>query len=240
MPYLDEPIEPPGWQLDELAYAGRENLDADHVASYDAKENADATAEVRLCERLGLTRESVVVELGAGTGQFTLAVAPECGRVVAVDVSPVMLTALRANVDRAALDNVEVVRGGFLTYEHEDRSADLIYTRYALHHLPDFWKAVALARIHRMLRPGGVLRLWDVVYGFDAADAAGRIEAWCAEYDTADDGGWNRADVEEHVRDEYSTFTWLLELMLERVGFAIEDADYSDDGIFAKYVLRRP
>lgn len=30
---------------------------------------------------------------------------------------------------------------------------------------------------------------------------------------------------EEHVRDEHSTFTWLLEPMIERAGFAIEQAD---------------
>jgi hypothetical protein len=32
----------PGWVLDELANAGRENLDPDHVARYDAKMDAGA------------------------------------------------------------------------------------------------------------------------------------------------------------------------------------------------------
>jgi hypothetical protein len=52
------------------------------------------------------------------------------------------------------------------------------------------------------------------------------------------DGGWTRADIEEHIRDENSTFTWLLEPMIERSGFRIEAADYSADGIFARYVAR--
>ena len=47
-----------------------------------------------------------------------------------------------------------------------------------------------------------------------------------------------RSDIEEHVRDEHSTFTWLLEPMIERAGFRIERADYSDDGIFAEYIAR--
>jgi hypothetical protein len=46
-------------------------------------------------------------------------------------------------------------------------------------------------------------------------------------------------ELEEHVRDEHSTYTWLLEPMIQRSGFAIENAEFSDDGIFAKYVLRR-
>ena len=52
------------------------------------------------------------------------------------------------------------------------------------------------------------------------------------------EGEWSRAEYEEHVRDEHSTFTWLLEPMITRAGFSIEVAEHSEDGIFAKYVLR--
>ena len=230
----------PGWLLDEVASAGRENLDADHVARYDAKMDAGAADEVALCQRVVLHRDAVVVEIGVGTGQFALAVAPVCARVVAVDVSPVMLKTLRSKVKAAGIENIDVIEAGFLTYEHEGRPADLVYSRFALHHLPDFWKGVALARIHDMLRPGGVLRLSDVVYSFDPADAAARIEAWCSTAGTTIDGDWSRDELEEHVRDEHSTYTWLLEPMAQRCGFTIEDAQHSDDGIFATYVLRRP
>ena len=228
----------PGWLLDEVASAGRENLDAGHVARYDAKEDAGAGDEVTFLERRGLTRDSVVVDVGAGTGQFAIAAAPACARVVAVDVSPVMLDALRARVGAARLTNVDVVRAGFLTYEHSGPPADVVYSRYALHHLPDFWKAVALARLRGILRPGGVLRLWDVVYGFEPAEARDRIEAWCSTGAADAEGDWTRAELEEHVRDEHSTFGWLLEPMIRRAGFEIEEAVYSDDGIFAKYVAR--
>jgi hypothetical protein len=50
---------------------------------------------------------------------------------------------------------------------------------------------------------------------------------------------WPRGELEEHVRDEHSTFTWLLEPMIHRAGFAIERSELSADGIFAKYVVRR-
>jgi hypothetical protein len=36
-----------------------------------------------------------------------------------------------------------------------------------------------------------------------------------------------------------ATFTWLLEPMIECAGFRIDDADYSVDGIFARYVVHR-
>jgi len=89
-----------------------------------------------------------------------------------------------------------------------------------------------------MTRTGGVLRLWDVVYSFDLADTEAALEAWFESVGDEIEGEWSRADLEEHVRDEHSTFTWLLEAMLERSGFAIEDASYSNDGILARCVAR--
>ncbi len=97
---------------------------------------------------------------------------------------------------------------------------------------------MALARIRRMVRRGGLLRLWDVVYHFPLSEAIERIEHWCSTGYSNEEGGWTRADLEEHVRDEHSTFTWLLEPMMGEAGFSIEDAEYDDDGIFAKYLLR--
>lgn len=226
---------PSRWRLDELSSAGRENLDAAHAARYDSKEDAGAASEVALLERLGLNATSTVIDLGAGTGQFTLAVALRCGSVTAVDVSTPMLDVLRAKLAATDFSNVRIEQAGFLTYT-TPAPADFVYTRWALHHLPDFWKAVALDRMHAMLRPGGVLRLCDIVYNFAPADAQARIDAWCASYAG---NGWHTDELEEHVRDEHSTFTWLLEPMLQRCGFAIEIADYSDDGFFANYVARR-
>jgi SAM-dependent methyltransferase len=229
----------PGWLLDEHASAGRENLDPVHVARYDAKEDGDALGEVRLLQGLGLDAGSTVLDLGAGTGQFTLAVAPLCARVIAADVSPVMQELLCAKVDASSHTNVECVGAGFLTYEHEGDPVDFVYCRYALHHLPDFWKALALVRLRLCMRPEAVLRLWDVVYSFQPEEAEERIERWCATGGTGVETDWARAELEEHVRDEHSTFTWLLEPMIERAGFRIDDADYSADGIFARYVARR-
>ena len=116
----------PGWLLDEVTSAGRENLDPEHVARYDTKEDAGALAEVAELVALGLTSASTGVDIGVGTGQLALAVASSCRRVVAVDVSPVMLETLRANIDRARLRNVAVVRAGFLTYEHRGVAADFV------------------------------------------------------------------------------------------------------------------
>src|SRR5690606_23506778 len=121
------------------------------------------TDELNLLRELGLNQTHTLVDLGAGTGTFALAVASYCRRVVAVDVSPVMLDMLRQKAEGAGVENVECVQHGFLSYEHKGDPADFVYSRHALHHLPDFWKAVALKRIAAMMKPGGVFYMRDLI-----------------------------------------------------------------------------
>src|SRR5579872_3640185 len=202
-------LRPASWFPDELGTAGRENLDPVHVARYDGKMDAEAEAEVALLRRLGLGAGSTLIEFGHGTGQFTVAVGPHCAKVVAVDVSPPMLRHLDGKLATHGMRNVELVQGGFLSCAPPAEPADFVYSRFALHHLPDFWKAMALQRVRAMLRAGGIFRLWDVIYDFPLAAAAARIEAWCATGGDVVEGAWARSELEEHVRDEHSTFTWL-------------------------------
>ncbi len=227
------------WTIDELAHAGAEHRDPTYIAGYDRKAGTEPGEDVARLRELGMDGGSALVDLGAGTGSFALAAAPFCGRVVAVDVSLAMLDALRKKAEATGATNVEVVRAGFLSYEYTSAPADFVYSRNALHHLPDFWKALALRRIAEMLRPGGVLLLRDLVFSFEPSQAQARLKSWFADAAPMPDVGWTRAEYEEHVRTEYSTFSWLLEPMLEHAGFAIRTAEHSPSGIYAAYVCVR-
>ena len=174
------------------------------------------------------------MEFGTGTGQFALAAAAVCDQVIAVDVSPVMLEQFREKIAGNPPANLVIEQAGFLTYQHTGAPADAVYSRLALHHLPDFWKALALTSIADILRPGGILRLWDVVYGFPPRQAGQKIDAAISQYTATDpDDGWTRAELAEHIRDEHSTFTWLLEPMIEQAGLDIVSADHSEDQMVA-------
>ena len=179
-----------------------------------------------------------MLDLGAGTGTFTLAVAPHCRRVVAVDVSPAMVDVLRRRVADAGLDNVTVVHAGFLSYEHDGPPVDAAFSRNALHQLPDFWKAIALDRVARVVRPGGIVRLRDLVYDFEPGEATQAMAAWMSGAVDDPTVGWTAAELAEHVRLEYSTFSWLFEPMLERCGFEILERDYVRRA-YGAYTLRR-
>jgi ubiquinone/menaquinone biosynthesis C-methylase UbiE len=232
-------MQQPGWWPHELVHAGDEHLDPEYVSTYDRKSATDPSEDVRVLRAMGIDESSVIVDLGAGTGTFALAVAPYCQRVVAVDISPAMLTLLRARIEQAGMTNIEVVRAGLLTYEHQGARADAIYSRNVLHHLSDFWKVLALKRAAALLRPGGILRLHDLVFACEPAEVEGVIEDWLAHAATRPEDGWTRVELETHIRTEYSTFTWLLEPMLARAGFTIQDANYRPARPYAAYTCVR-
>ncbi|MBO0803523.1 MAG: class I SAM-dependent methyltransferase [Nocardiopsaceae bacterium] len=212
------------WMLDELAHAGPEHLDRGFIAGYDRKQgHPDPAGDIAELEALGLDAASRVVELGAGTGQFAVPAAKRFGHVTAVDVSGAMLAALRDKAAAAGVgeDRLAVVRAGFLSYAHDGPPADGVFTRNALHQVPDFWKGLALSRIADVLRPGGVLLLRDFVYDFQPAEAAGIFADWLAGCATDPAAGYTAADIAEHIRTEHSTYRWLLEPMLAAAGFEI-------------------
>jgi SAM-dependent methyltransferase len=225
------------WWLDELAHAGPEHLDAAYVAGYDIKAGYDPTEDVALLAQHGLDFSSTIVDLGAGTGRFALAAAAQCGYVIAVDVSPAMTELIRERVSSLALDNVTVVDAGFLSYAG-DNPVEFVFTRNALHHLPDFWKGIALARIAAMLVPGGILRLRDLVFDFEPAQADERITPWLSGAVSDPARGWTAEELAEHVRSEFSTYSWLFEPMLERAGFEILEHEY-ERGAYGAFTCRR-
>ena len=227
---------PPPWYPDERALAGSEHLDARCVAGYDRKAGDSAAADAAALANLGLPQGATVVDLGAGTGAFALVAATLGYRVIAVDVSETMLREGARKADRRGIDFVEA---GMLTYEHLGPPADLVYSRNALHHLPDFWKAIALRRMAAILRPGGLLRLRDIVFSFDPDEADHAIDRWLAAAPERAEDVWTRSELEAHLRTEYSTFTWVLEPMIERCGFSIREAHYSQAGTFADYLCVR-
>jgi putative AdoMet-dependent methyltransferase len=98
---------------------------------------------------------------------------------------------------------------------------DVVTTKSALHQLPDFWKQQALLNVASMLRPGGTFYLWDVVFSFEPAEAAEHLQRWIDTAGRSEGQGFTRADFEAHVREEFSTYAWILDGMLQRAGFDV-------------------
>ena len=226
----------PNWFLDELRHAGYEHIDADYVTTYDHKAGTDPAADVELLREQGLDTRHTLVDFGAGTGTFALAAAPYCRRVVVVEVSPAMLSMLYEKAVRHGIKNIDCIQAGFLSYQHQGAPADFVYSRNALHHLPDMWKAIALKRIAAIMPTGGILRLRDFIFSFDVDATAQQVEGWLAGAVANSDIGWTREELELHLREEHSTYSWLLEPMLEQAGFVVRDAQSSASKVYTSYL----
>jgi len=227
------------WYYDEFRHAGVDYANPEQVAVYDQRHQRfrdyqKSTEEIMA--RLGLGTEHTVIDLGAGTGAFTLYAAPYVKWLFAVDVSDLMLDYARQKVETAGLQNVSFHHGGFLTYEHTAQPVDAIISVAALHHLPDMWKGVALMRCYDMLKPGGIIYLYDVVFSM-TKDFAVPLQRWVDDF-TTKVGPEFTAEIEAHIRDEYSTYDWVMEEMFCRAGFQIESAEYNDN-FGATYLCRK-
>lgn len=113
---------------------------------------------------LTLDAESVVLDLGCGTGLLTLPIARRCGHVVGVDASSAMLERLGSRAAREGVENLELIHGDMRLVPMRDASVDVVVSCYAFHHLPDADKRVVLREVGRVLRPGGRLVVADMMF----------------------------------------------------------------------------
>lgn len=207
----------PSWTFNEFKHIGVDFADPKQVESYESRQQTNVAEERKLVSRLGIKRGHNVLEYGPGTGAFALAAAETGANVIAVDISEAMLTFASRKAKEANLENVTFRKGGFLDQEHPDGSIDFVVTKFALHHLPDFWKAIALRRIWKCLKVGGTFFLQDVVFSFEPDDHADELEAWIER--ATQSSNFSRTDFEMHIRDEFSTYAILMEPMLRHAGF---------------------
>lgn len=94
-----------------------------------------------------------VLELAAGTGLVTAAIARTAHEVVATDYAEAMVDTLRARIREAKLENVRCERADVYALPYPPESFDAVVAANVLHLLPDL--PAALAAMKRVVRPGG-------------------------------------------------------------------------------------
>ena len=105
------------------------------------------------------------VDLGAGTGFVTTALAPRVSSVLAVDISAAMAASLLRRATAAGLTNVSAEVADLARLSLPPGRADLVVSNYALHHLTDDEKRDLVARAAQWLRPDGRLVIADMMFG---------------------------------------------------------------------------
>ncbi len=106
-----------------------------------------------------LPRDTVVADLGCGTGQVSAALAPHVKQVIAVDNSPAMLKAAKKQAGELA--NVDLRRGEVSAVPIDDATCDAALLLLVLGYVPD--PAAALKEMSRILKPGGRAVIVDLL-----------------------------------------------------------------------------
>ena len=185
---------------------------------------------------LGVRKGWRVADIGCGNGVLATEAALMGAEVDAVDISPAMLALAKVYAgDRKA--GIRTQSAGLLSFAYQPNSYDLIVSEFTLHHLPDFWKAVALSRIFGALKPGANFYLRDIVF-VSMPDGSERDVVEWADFNIKNHD-FERGSVVTHMRDEYSTFGWVVERMLTEVGFTLVSADYHAP-LHGTYLLQKP
>jgi ubiquinone/menaquinone biosynthesis C-methylase UbiE len=131
----------------------------------------------RVVELAAPRADDLAVDLGAGTGLLSLAIAPRVRKLTAVDISERMLERLDDAAVADGIHNIDLLGADLRRLPLEDESATLVVSNYAFHHLDDSGKELALAETRRILRPGGRLVICDMMFSLSLEPRDRRLVA---------------------------------------------------------------
>jgi ubiquinone/menaquinone biosynthesis C-methylase UbiE len=124
------------------------------MAKLDSPERLASLPPQQQLDRLDVKDSVSVLDIGAGTGYFTLPAAERTtGTVYALDVEPRMLERIRERAIEKNLANVQTMEGRFEHLPLESETVDRVIASHVLHEAEPFEQA--LREIDRVLRKGG-------------------------------------------------------------------------------------
>jgi len=133
----------------------------DSVAGRHGKDYVPGKSWKAMAEALlRLMPPQIIADLGAGDGSFSLLLAQNAEKVIAVDSSAKMIEFAREQAHRNHVSNVEYRLGDMEELPIQNASVDIVFFSQSLHHAlhPDR----AICEAARILKPGGRIAILDL------------------------------------------------------------------------------
>lgn len=104
------------------------------------------------------------IDLGCGAGHLSFSLADVVSHITAVDNAAEMLEVVRQQISDRKLDNIDTCKADICALPFEDKSIDMVCSRYSAHHWTDL--NIAMKEIKRILKDDGVITMIDI-QGYD-------------------------------------------------------------------------
>lgn len=153
-----------------LAALDKANVDLAHgaleaLAPIDEFHIRGRAATLELAEAARLNSGMQVLDIGSGLGGTARCLAKEFGcRITGIDLTDEYCQVASLLTERVGLDGLVNYRQGDATnLPFEDHAFDVVWTAHVAMNIPD--KQRLYAEMHRVLKPGGTLAIYDVLAG---------------------------------------------------------------------------
>jgi len=140
----------------------RKGFDEDFAKKdYMEKRTGDDDQLKKIINRLNISPQSKILDLGTGSGYlaFPIAKTHKDSEVIGLDIAVKTLDQNREKVLKMELTNLNFVDYNGLNFPFKSNMFDYVITRYALHHFPNIDKT--FAEISRVVKSGGMLFISD-------------------------------------------------------------------------------
>ena len=153
--------------LAALEKAGKDlnNLTPEDLAPIDEFHIRGRAATLELARAASLDSSKRVLDVGSGIGGTSRCLAREFGcRVIGVDLTEEYCRAAAVLTERIGLTELVDYRQGDATnLPFSDAAFDVVWTEHVAMNIPD--KARLYREMHRVLKPGGTLAIYDILAG---------------------------------------------------------------------------
>jgi len=122
-----------------------------------------------IVDSLPLNKESRVLDVAAGTGHLSRAIAPHVSEVLAIDISPEMLAYARQEITGKNLNNLSFQEGNAEHLPYKANCFDLVVSRLAIHHFKE--PLIQLREMVRACKPHHRIGIIDLLAHEDEGTA---------------------------------------------------------------------
>jgi ubiquinone/menaquinone biosynthesis C-methylase UbiE len=135
-------------------------FDAKNKDVLESSERKKLLPSEKLLGMLPIQKDHHILDLGAGTGYFTIPAAKMTnGTVYALDLEPEMLATLKSRMEEQSIANIELVEASMTDMPLNDNSIDIIIASLVLHAVKPI--SISLNEIKRVMKPEAYLLICE-------------------------------------------------------------------------------